>query len=158
MSGLEWFGVVWSGLEVIWSGLERFGGEFGVVWSGLEVNLCCGGSLLCKARIFRGSGANAIDFLRRGRGGGSGGPLEAWEALGGSLEAPWRLPEGGAGGRGGGWGGSLEAWVRPGRLPGGSLRGERGGEAGGRLEAGWRQAVCTMAPVRVDASTLSSYR
>ena len=25
-------------------------------------------------------------------------------------EAPWRLPEGGAGGRGGGSGGSLEAW------------------------------------------------
>ena len=79
------------------------------------------------------------------------------QLLGGSLEAPWRLPEGGAGGRGGGWGGSPEAWVRPGRLPGGSLRGERAGEAGGRLEAGWRQAVCTMAPVKVDASTLSSY-
>ena len=46
-----------------------------------------------------------------GRGGGLGGYLEAWEALGGLWrpgrlsEAPWRLSEGGAGG---GLGGGLE--------------------------------------------------
>ncbi len=109
--------------------------------------------------------------LPEGGAGGEGG--EAREALwrpGKLSEAPWRLPGGSLrgerGGRGGSWGESLEAWVRPGMLPGGSLRGKRRGEApgrpiskaGGRLEAGWRQAVCTMAPARVDASTLSSYR